>query len=220
MPTGVPLRTPRLLSEFAKRTTSRCRSANVSVAALVRRLPLPVVGDLVAEARLDVPVDAVVRDVELAAEVPLRVGKLPLEELVEGLEPGDALASLGLPELAPVALVDVGLGVCLRGEVRRRAVTALFEEERLDRLVVRLFPRHGAHPNLDHPQGCLAPSKGGAPMVTRIGVMDRAILVIRATVTRHDLTRAWHRLGSLIHDTRGRARNYGARSYGNFVRFS
>ena len=90
--------------------------------ALVVRLALPVVGDLVAEARLDVPVDAVVRDVELAAEVPLRVWELPLEELVEGLEPGDALASLRLPELSPVALVDVRLGVCLRGEVRRRGV--------------------------------------------------------------------------------------------------
>ena len=115
--------------------------------ALVGRLPLPVVGDLVAEARLDVPVDAVVRDVELAAEVPLRVRELPLEELVEGLEPGDALPPFRLPELAPVALVDVRLGVCLRGEVGWRAVTALFEEERLDRLVVGFFSRHGAHPN-------------------------------------------------------------------------
>ena len=105
--------------------------------ALVGRLPLPVVGDLVAEARLDVPVDAVVRDVELAADVPLRVRKLPLEELVEGLEPGDALAALRLPELAPVALVDVRLRVRLRGEVGRRVVGALFEEERLDRLVAQ-----------------------------------------------------------------------------------
>ena len=47
-------------------------------------LALPVEGDPVAAPRLDVPVDAVVGDVELAAEVPLRVRRLPLVELVNG----------------------------------------------------------------------------------------------------------------------------------------
>ena len=50
-------------------------------------LALPVEGDLVAAPRLDVAVDAVVRDVQLAAEVPLRVRQLPLVELRERLEP-------------------------------------------------------------------------------------------------------------------------------------
>ena len=205
---------------MAKRTTSRCRSANVMRPALVGRLALPVVGDLVAEARLDVPVDAVVATLSLPPRYHFAYGSSHSRSSSNGLNQVTRSRPSVSQNSSRVALVDVRLGVCLRGEVRRRAVTALFEEERLDRLVVRLFPRHGAHPNLDHPQGCLAPSKGGAPMVTRIGVMDRAILVIRATVTRHDLTRAWHRLGSLIHDTRGRARNYGVRSYANFVRFS
>ncbi len=51
-------------------------------ARVVRRLALPVERDLLARARLDVPVDAVEADVELAAEVPLRVRRLPRVELV------------------------------------------------------------------------------------------------------------------------------------------
>ena len=99
------------------------------------RLALPEVGDAIAEAGVDVPVDAVVRDVELAAEVPLRVGKLPLVELREGLEPRHALAALALPELVEVALVDVGLRHRERGEVGRRRVAPVLREDRLDRLV-------------------------------------------------------------------------------------
>ena len=47
-------------------------------------LALPVVGDAVAEPGLDVAVDAVVGDVQRAAEEPLRVRQLPLGELVNG----------------------------------------------------------------------------------------------------------------------------------------
>ena len=85
-----------------------------------------------AVARLDVTVDAVEADVELAAQVPLRVRRLPVEELGERLEPGDPLARLGLPELVEVALVDVGLRVRLRGEVLGRRIPPLLEEHRLD----------------------------------------------------------------------------------------
>ena len=49
--------------------------------ALVLGLALPVVGDLVADPGLDVAVDAVEADVELAADVPLRVRQVPLVEL-------------------------------------------------------------------------------------------------------------------------------------------
>ena len=94
------------------------------VAPLVLGLALPVVGDLLAVPGLDVAVDAVEADVELAAEVPLRVRRLPLEELGERLEPGDPLAALGLPELLEVALVDLRLRVRLRGELRRAADSA------------------------------------------------------------------------------------------------
>ena len=48
--------------------------------ALADGLPLEVVGDLVAAPRLDVAVEAVVGDVQLPADVPLRVRQLPLEE--------------------------------------------------------------------------------------------------------------------------------------------
>ena len=45
----------------------------------------PVVGDLVAAAGLDVPVEAVVGDVQLAADEPLRERQVPLEGRVERL---------------------------------------------------------------------------------------------------------------------------------------
>ena len=64
----------------------------------------PVVGDLVAEARLDVPVDAVVGDVELAAGEPLRERQIPLERRVERLRPGQPLARLRGPERLVVGL--------------------------------------------------------------------------------------------------------------------
>ena len=83
------------------------------VAPVVFGLALPVVGDPVAEPGLDVTVDAVVRDVELAAQVPLRVGQLPLEQVAERLEPAHALAPLRLPELLDGAVVDVRLRVRL-----------------------------------------------------------------------------------------------------------
>ena len=89
-------------------------------AALAFGLALPVVRDPVAEPGLDVTVDAVVRDVERAAQIPLRVGQLPLEQVAERLEPADALAALRLPELLEGAVVDVRL----RGRRRRRTQPA------------------------------------------------------------------------------------------------
>jgi hypothetical protein len=59
-----------------------------------------------------VTVDAVEADVELAAQVPLRVGRLPFVELRKRLEPGDALTAFGLPELIEVPLVDLGPRAC------------------------------------------------------------------------------------------------------------
>src|SRR6476660_4661035 len=102
-------------------------------ATLVLGIALPVIRNLLALSRLDVPVDAVEADVELPAEVPLRVRRLPFEELRERLEPREALAALGLPELLEVALVDVSLRVGPRGKVLRRRVATLLQEHRLDR---------------------------------------------------------------------------------------
>src|SRR5439155_19245168 len=95
-------------------------------------LALPVVGDLVAVACLDMPVDAVEADVQLAADVPLRVRQVPLEELAERLEPRNAIAPFGLPELLPVTLVDVGRRIRLCCEVLGRRIPPLLEEHRVD----------------------------------------------------------------------------------------
>src|SRR5206468_12777592 len=84
------------------------------------RLALPLVRDLAAVAGLDVPVDAVVRRVELAADEPLRVRQVPLAHGRERLEPRDAFSPLALPELLARPVVDVGLRARLRRELGRR----------------------------------------------------------------------------------------------------
>src|SRR5581483_3701052 len=96
------------------------------------RLPLPVEGDTVAVPRLDVLVEAVPRDVERAAEEPLRVREVPLDHRRERLEPADTLLRLALPERLQVLVVDRGLRVRLGGEGGRRRIAALLEEERVD----------------------------------------------------------------------------------------
>ena len=137
MPTAVPLPTPSALSAFAVRVDLAQQVGVGDRAAVAGGLALPVERDLVAAAGLDVAVDAVVGDVELAAEEPLRVRRLPLVELRVRLEPGDALAGLALPERLEVLVVDRRLRVRLRRELRRRRVAALLEEEVLDRLAGR-----------------------------------------------------------------------------------
>ena len=83
---------------------------------VARRLAFPVVGDPVTEAGLDVTVDAVVGDVQLAAQVPLRVRQLPAVQLTERLEPRHALAPVALPERLERLVVDLRAGVRLRRE--------------------------------------------------------------------------------------------------------
>jgi hypothetical protein len=77
---------------------------------------------------LDVPVDAVVGDVELAADEPLRERRVgPVEDLGPLLRPGQPLGLLG-PEGRPVGiglLVDVGRQVGVRLELIRRREAAL-----------------------------------------------------------------------------------------------
>ena len=100
----------------------------------VARLAFPVVGDPLAEPRIDVAVDAVVRDVEAAAEEPLRIGELPLGQRVEVLEPGHARPRLRLPEAVRVGVVDRGLRVRLSRERRIGREPPLFVEQGVDRL--------------------------------------------------------------------------------------
>jgi hypothetical protein len=79
-----------------------------------------------------VPVDAVEAHVELAAQVPLGVRRLPVEQLVERLEPRHPFTGLGLPELVEVPVVDFGLRVRLRSEVLGRRVAPFLEQDRFD----------------------------------------------------------------------------------------
>jgi hypothetical protein len=100
--------------------------------ALTDGLPLEEVGDLVTTPGFDVAVEAVVRDVQLPAAVPLRVRGLPLEKGGERLEPRDALASLALPELLEGNVVQIRGGIRLGRELGGRRVAALLQEQRVD----------------------------------------------------------------------------------------
>ena len=70
----------------------------------VARLADPVVGDLVAEPALHVPIHAVVGDVERPASEPPREGELPFQGGLERRDPADPLAGLGRPERLRIAL--------------------------------------------------------------------------------------------------------------------
>ena len=90
MLTRSPLATPRLFSTLANRCTS-AEELGVGDRAAVAGLTLPVEGDLVAPARLDVAIETVVRHVELATDEPLRVRQVPFEDGVPRLRPRDQL---------------------------------------------------------------------------------------------------------------------------------
>ena len=91
----------------------------------VARLADPVVGDLVAEAVLDVAVDAVVGDVQLAADEPLRERQVPLERRRR-------TASIQVMRLAG-ELRPEGLGVALGLVVEVRGRVGLRGERRVGR---------------------------------------------------------------------------------------
>ena len=84
MATRSPFRTPSSLSALAASVHLGLEVA-VGERPGVAGLADPVVGDLVAEAALDMPVDAVVGDVELPAEEPLRERQVPFEGLSNGV---------------------------------------------------------------------------------------------------------------------------------------
>ena len=107
--------------------------------------------DLVAAAGLDVAVDAVVGGVELAADVPLREGRVrPVEDLVPLLGPGQPLGLLGPEALAVLGGPVVGVGgeVGVLREVRGRLEAAVLLEQVRQGLVVLL-----AH--------CVSPARRG-----------------------------------------------------------
>src|SRR2546430_7488536 len=87
-------------------------------------------------------IDAVEADVQLSADEPLRIWRLPLEQLLPRLEPGDAPVGLLRPEVLELAVVDVGLGVGLLAKLGRRRIAPLLHLHRLDRVLAGLSILH------------------------------------------------------------------------------
>ena len=113
------------------------------VPGVTGRLAHEVEGDLVAAAGLDVPVDAVVRRVELAVDEPRGERRVaPVQDLGERLAPGEVAAGLVGPEALVVGLgggVQVRGSVGLRGELRVGGEAAVLGEQ-----VLQGFVRHGS----------------------------------------------------------------------------
>ena len=101
----------------------------------VARLALPDEGGLVAARGTDVPIEAVGADIELAADEPLRVGRLPLENLVPGPHPLQLAGEAG-PEALEVrlrALVDARIGNdSITPPLGGRGEAAVFVQERIN----------------------------------------------------------------------------------------
>src|SRR2546427_435273 len=98
---------PSVMSTSAsvRRTTTTCSIEGVArVGARAAGPACPVVRDAVPPARLDVTVEAVVGDVERAADEPPGEGQVPLADRAEVVEPRDQLARLSGPEGFRIAL--------------------------------------------------------------------------------------------------------------------
>src|SRR5256885_5616947 len=116
--------------------------------AAVPGLAFPDQGGLGAPRTGDVTVEAVVRDVQLAADEPLGVGGLPLERLLPRLEPVEVTGPLfpESDEVLPRLGVDRGrLDQRILHERLRRRELPVLAEQGLDRNVLRLF-RHSQTP--------------------------------------------------------------------------
>src|SRR5262249_46884603 len=77
--------------------------------AALAELAFPDRRGFVAPSARDVPVHAVDRNIELSADEPLRVGRLPFADRLPLLEPFE-LARLRLPELLRRLVVNAGVG--------------------------------------------------------------------------------------------------------------
>src|SRR2546421_5699376 len=111
------------------------------LAAVILRLAFPEVRNLVAQAGFDVAIDAVVANVELTPDVPLRVRRLPLIELLPGLKEGDSLRLFG-PEVVEALGVDLRLGVGLLAECGAWRVAAGFYLPGLNGMARPRLPPH------------------------------------------------------------------------------
>src|SRR5258708_6408073 len=103
--------------------------------------PPPKGHDLGRGARLAGGVDAVVANVQLAADEPLRIRRLPFVQLFPGLEEGDALRLLS-PEVVEALVVDVGLGVGLLAELGVGRIATDLDLHGLDGVLARAAATH------------------------------------------------------------------------------
>ena len=152
MPTTSPLPMPRSFEHvrealhLVEQPVVGDLLAPAIVIAIVGVLGLPVEGDPVAVAGSDVAVEAVGRDVQLAAFEPLRVRRVgPVENLVPRLDPLELLGPARPPGLAigRRLLVDAGVGdVRVGGELVgwRKGLLGLHEHVELGNL--DLWPLH------------------------------------------------------------------------------
>ena len=126
--------------------------------------------DLVTPPGLDVAVEAVVRDVERAADEPLGEREVPVEHGVEVVEPADQFARLAGPEALPVTgrlLVEGVVGhQRVAMEVLRRREGAVLQVVRLDRRFRHDNPSFagsaGAYPGTIHSRTLKAPRPSGS----------------------------------------------------------
>ena len=117
----------------------------ISQDATVARLALPNDGRFVFSPRRQVPVEAVVRGVDLSADEPLRFGHLTLKDVVPFLEPVQVASQL-TPETGGVVLglvphllvLSLAADMSLSGKVGRRRETACFLED-----TVNVVASHG-----------------------------------------------------------------------------
>ena len=115
----------------------------------IARLADPVIGNLLPEAPLHVPIDAVVGDVEATAGEPLGERQVPFQGLLEGREPGDPLPGALRPERLEVRLrlgVQVCAGVRLGAELGRGREAPILGQQVLDLRMRRRFDAHCAPP--------------------------------------------------------------------------
>ncbi len=113
-----------------------CQQVGIGHGAVVARLALPVVGDLVASTGRDVAIQGVVADVELAADEPAGEGQVPFEDRVPLGVPVEQVEGLLGPEALPILVglvVQEGAGgEALLLEVLGRREAAVLDEVVLD----------------------------------------------------------------------------------------
>src|SRR5207253_2004881 len=139
--------------------------------AAVPGLAFPDQGGLGAPWTDDVTVEAVVCDVQLAADEPLGVGGLPLERLLPRLEPVEVTGPLfpESDEVLPRLGVDRGrLDQRILHERLRRRELPVLAEQGLDRNVLRLF-RHRQTPQREWRR-----SQSSVPIIAASGGNSRS----------------------------------------------